>query len=363
MDKALQIENDSETINDEVSNIIVKKDVIGEIQNDTWLNDELKNHFIDEVLNLDNKQPQEQHQKEIDNIKDQIAKIKEIESNSVLKDEDKKQLKEDVLSNDPTSSNYDDIANKIDKKEQAIIKVRENNNLTNDQKDAIAKNIRELDETSETFDKDLENELAKADLIAKLNQDAKEDKLTEQNKDKLVDEAIKLPNNDQTNDNLEEIKVKEELVKDIHQNENLPQKTKEDLTKEVIDNSVEEPNFKDKHDELKNKFVDAQELTNTRNQLVDLINSKKWPKYTKEQQEAIQKAIADSDKILNDITSYNLGDITGQTNINKELLEMQQLRGWNKNWLWLLVPVGLIPFFWWWFFILAKRRKKDEEDK
>ncbi|VEU70097.1 GA module-containing protein [Mycoplasmopsis glycophila] len=363
VDKALQIENDSEIINDEVCNIIVKKDVIGEIQNDTLLNDKIKNHFIDEVLNLDNKQPQEQHQKQIDNIKDQITKMKEIESNIVLTDEDKKQLKEDVLSNDPTSSNYDDIANKIDKKEQAIMKVRENNNLTNDQKDSIAKNIRELDETSETFDKDLENELAKADLIAKLNQDSKEDKLTEQDKNKLVDEVIKLPNNDQTNDNLEEIKIKEELVKDIHQNENLPQKTKEDLRKEVIDNSVEEPNFKDKHDVLKNKFVDVQELTNTRNQLVDLTNSKKYPKYTKEQQEAIQKAIADSDKILNDITSYNLGDITGQTNINKELLEMQPLRGWNKNWLWLLVPLGLFPFFWWWFFILAKRRKKDEEDK
>ncbi|WP_029512849.1 lipoprotein 17-related variable surface protein [Mycoplasmopsis iners] len=318
-----------------------------------------------------------------DNIEDQVDKLIKIKNDQILSDDDKAKLVEDVLANDPTEQNYYETAKNIDKKQNSIDAIRQNENLTNEQRDRISNDIASLDEKVENFNNDLAKENAKADLIAKiqgnnnltneekaklvdevnnianddakfydklinekakldlidqLHQEANEGKITEKAKDALINEVLNIANNENTIANIDKVKAKDKLIQQVKASDVLSDKSKDTLINKILDNDASKSDFDDVHKQNAQLFVDAEELAKAKNVLVDLIKSKKFKKLTKDQQDAINKAIADSDEILNNLNSHNNEDVVKQTVIDKELAKLEV----DNDWSWILFLIAAI---------------------
>ncbi|MEA4276154.1 lipoprotein 17-related variable surface protein [Mycoplasma sp. 21DD0573] len=366
------IEPNSPKFNEELNNEKIKQDAIKEIRNDDNLPETTKNNLANEIAELDNKQaksalnyqidkvkekqklideikasnlPNEQKEALIneinsfkgnddkapvilDKIRDQFNKLKEIQEDPNLSQEDKAQLVEDVLANDPKDEKYYEIAKNINKKQEVIDQVRQNPNLTQEQKDSISQNIRELDETSEEFTNKLENEKARLDLIDQLHQEAKDNKISDETRDKLISETLNLVNDSSFVNDLNNIKAKDKLIQQVKESEVLNDTTKATLINNILDNNATSTEFDNKHNQITQLHVDAEELAKAKNDLVDLTKSKKFEKLSKDKQDAINKAIADSDEILNNLNSYKNEDVVKQTIIDKKLKQASPILIW-----------------------------------
>ncbi|UUM20188.1 lipoprotein 17-related variable surface protein [Mycoplasma sp. 2045] len=366
------IEPNSPKFNEELNNEKIKQDAIKEIRNDDNLPEITKNNLANEIAELENKQakpalnyqidkvkdkqelidqiqasnlPNEQKEALIDEInsfkgnddkalvildkiRDQFNKLKEIQEDPNLSQEDKAQLVEDVLANDPKDEKYYEIAKNINKKQEAIDQVRQNPNLTQEQKDSISQNIRELDETSEEFTNKLDNEKARLDLIDQLHQEAKDNKISDETRDKLISETLNLVNDSSFVNNLNNIKAEDELIQQVKASDVLNDTTKATLINNILDNNATSTEFDNKHNQITQLYVDAEELAKAKNDLVDLTKSKKFEKLSKDKQDAINKAIADSDEILNNLNSYNNEDVVKQTIIDKKLKQASPILIW-----------------------------------
>ncbi|MFV9451474.1 hypothetical protein ACNF36_00890, partial [Mycoplasma sp. 4463] len=347
------IEANSPKFNEELNNEKIKQDAIKEIRNDDNLPETTKNNLANEIAELDNKQakpalnyqidkvkekqklideiqasnlPNEQKEGLIneinsfkgnddkapvilDKIRDQFNKLKEIQEDPNLSQEDKAQLVQDVLANDPKDEKYYEIAKNINKKQEAIDQIRQNPNLTEEQKDSISQNIRELDETSDEFANKLDNEKARLDLIDQLHQEAKDNKISDESRDKLISETLDLVNDSSFVNNLNNIKAKDKLIQQVKESDVLNDTTKTTLINNILDNNATSAEFDNKHNQITQLYVDADELAKAKNDLVDLTKSKKFEKLSKDKQDAINKAIADSDEILNNLNSYKNEDV------------------------------------------------------
>ncbi|MEA4333398.1 MULTISPECIES: hypothetical protein [unclassified Mycoplasma] len=366
------IEPNSPKFNEELNNEKIKQDAIKEIRNDNNLPETTKNNLANEIAELENKQakpalnhqidkvkekqklideiqasnlPNEQKEALIneinsfkgnddkapvilDKIRDQFNKLKEIQEDPNLSQEDKAQLVEDVLANDPKDEKYNEIAKNINKKQEAIDQIRQNPNLTQEQKNSISQNITELDETSEEFTNKLANEKARLDLIDQLHQEAKDNKISDETRDKLISETLDLVKDSSFVNNLNNVKVKDKLIQQVKESDVLNDTTKTTLINNILDNNATSTEFDNKHNQIAQLYVDAEELAKAKNDLVDLTKSKKFEKLSKDKQDAINKAIADSDEILNNLNSYNNEDVVKQTTIDKKLKATSPILIW-----------------------------------
>ncbi|MEA4162511.1 hypothetical protein [Mycoplasma sp. 4404] len=367
-----KIEPNSPKFNEELNNEKIKQDAIKEIRNDDNLPETSKNNLANEIAELENKQakpalnhqidkvkekqklideiqasnlPNEQKEALIDEInsfkgnddkapvildkiRDQFNKLKEIQEDPNLSQEDKAQLVEDVLANDPKDEKYNEIAKNINKKQEAIDQVRQNPNLTEEQKDSISQNIRELDETNEEFTNKLDNEKARLDLIDQLHQEAKDNKISDETRDKLISETLNLVNDSSFINNLNNVKAKDKLIQQVKASDVLNDTTKATLINNILDNNPTSTEFDNKHNQITQLYVDAEELAKAKNDLVDLTKSKKFEKLSKDKQDAINKAIADSYEILNNLNSYKNEDVVKQTIIDKKLKQASPILIW-----------------------------------
>ncbi|UUM20186.1 hypothetical protein NPA13_01800 [Mycoplasma sp. 2045] len=372
IDQVHNLAKDSDNFATEADNISAKVKAIEQIKANDELTKENKANLVDEIINLDNNQtkssldhqisnidkkaelyeqinqsdlPQAQKDALIaeldpinansenasvsfDNIKDQLNKLSKINNDQTLSDNDKAKLVEDVLANNPIEQNYNEIAENIDKKQEAIDQIRKNPNLTQEQKDSISQNIRELDETSEEFTNKLDNEKARLDLIDQLHQEAKDNKISDETRDKLISEILNLANDSSFINNLNNVKAKDKLIQQVKASDVLNDTTKATLINNVLDNNATSTEFDNKHNQITQLYVDAEELAKAKNDLVDLTKSKKFEKFTKYQRNAINKAIADSDEILNNLNSHNNEDVVKQTTIDKRLKEISPILIW-----------------------------------
>ncbi|MFU2193091.1 lipoprotein 17-related variable surface protein [Mycoplasma sp. 4079] len=372
IDQVHNLAKDSDNFATEADNISTKVKAIEQIKANDELTKENKANLVNEIIDLDNNQtkssldhqisnvdkkanlyeqinqsdlPQAQKDALIaeldpinansenalvsfDNIKDQLNKLSKINNDQTLSDNDKAKLVEDVLANNPTEQNYNEIAKNIDKKQEAIDQVRQNPNLTQDQKDSISQNIRELDETSEEFTNKLDNEKARLELIDQLHQEAKDNKISDETRDKLISETLNLVNDSSFINNLNNVKVKDKLIQQVKASDVLNDKTKATLINNILDNNATSEEFDNKHNQITQLYVDAEELAKAKNDLVDLTESKKFEKLTKYQKDAINKAIADSDEILNNLNSHNNEDVVKQTTIDKKIKEISPILIW-----------------------------------
>ncbi|MEA4206096.1 hypothetical protein VBM89_01055 [Mycoplasma sp. 1199] len=367
-----KIEPNSPKFNEELNNEKIKQNAIKEIRNDDNLPETTKNNLANEIAELDNKQaksalnyqidkvkekqklideiqasnlPNEQKEALIneinsfkgnddkapvilDKIRDQFNKLKEIQEDPNLSQEDKAQLVEDVLANDPKDEKYYEIAKNINKKQEAIDQIRQNPNLTQEQKDSISQNIRELDETNDEFTNKLANEKARLDLIDQLHQEAKDNKISDETRDKLISETLNLANDSSFTNNLNNVKAKDKLIQQVKASDVLNDTTKATLINNILDNNATSTEFDNKHNQITQLYVDAEELAKAKNDLVDLTKSKKFEKLSKDKQDAINKAIANSDEILNNLNSYRNEDVVKQTIIDKKLKQASPILIW-----------------------------------
>ncbi|MEA4162515.1 lipoprotein 17-related variable surface protein [Mycoplasma sp. 4404] len=372
VDQVHKLAKDSDNFAAEADNISAKVKAIEQIKANDELTKENKANLVEEIINLDNNQtkssldyqisnvdkkaelyeqinqsdlPQTQKDALIaeldtinansenasvsfDNIKDQLNKLSKINNDQTLSDNDKAKLVEDVLANNPTEQNYNEIAENIDKKQEAIDQIRQNPNLTQEQKDSISQNIRELDETSEEFTNKLEMEKARLDLIDQLHQEAKDNKISDETRDKLISETLNLANDSSFINNLNNIKTKDKLIQQVKASDVLNDTSTVTLINNILDNNATSTEFDNKHNQITQLYVDAEELAKAKNDLVDLTKSKKFEKLTKAKQDAINKAIADSDEILNNLNSHNNEDVVKQTTIDKRLKEASPILIW-----------------------------------
>ncbi|MEA4134191.1 lipoprotein 17-related variable surface protein [Mycoplasma sp. 2704] len=372
IDQVHNLAKDSDNFATEADNISAKVKAIEQIKANDELTKGNKANLVDEIINLDNNQtkssldyqisnvdkkaklyeqinqsdlPQSQKDALIaeldpinansenasvsfDNIKDQLNKLSKINNDQTLSDNDKAKLVEDVLANNPTEQNYNEITKNINKKQEAIDQIRQNPNLTQEQKDSISQNIRELDETSEEFTNKLDNEKARLDLIDQLHQEAKDNKISDETRDKLISETLNLVNDSSFINNLNNVKVKDKLIQQVKASDVLNDKTKATLINNILDNNATSEEFDNKHNQITQLYVDAEELAKAKNDLVDLTESKKFEKLTKYQKDAINKAIADSDEILNNLNSHNNEDVVKQTTIDKKIKEISPILIW-----------------------------------
>ncbi|UUM20183.1 lipoprotein 17-related variable surface protein [Mycoplasma sp. 2045] len=372
IDQVHNIPNDSDDFNKQADNISAKVKAIEEIKANDELTKENKANLVNEIIDLDNNQtkssldhqisnvdkkaelyeqinqsdlPQAQKDALIaeldpinansenalvsfDNIKDQLNKLRKINNDQTLSDNDKAKLVKDVLANNPIEQNYNEIAKNIDKKQEAIDQVRQNPNLTQEQKDSISQNIRELDETSDEFANKLDNEKARLDLIDQLYQEATDNKISDETRGKLISETLNLANDSSFINNLNNVKAKDKLIQQVKASDVLNDTTKATLINNILDNNATSTEFDNKHNQISQLYVDAEELTKAKNDLVDLTKSKKFEKLTKAKQDAINKAIADSDEILNNLNSHNNEDVVKQTTIDKRLKEASPILIW-----------------------------------
>ncbi|MEP9840593.1 lipoprotein 17-related variable surface protein [Mycoplasma sp. 21DD0294] len=372
IDQVHNIPNDSDDFNKQADNISAKVKAIEQIKANDELTKENKANLVEEIINLDNNQtkssldyqisnvdkkaelyeqinqsdlPQAQKDELIteldpinansenalvsfDNIKDQLNKLSKINNDQSLSDNDKTKLVEDVLANNPTEQNYNEIAKNINKKQEAIDQIRQNPNLTEEQKDSISQNIRELDETSDEFANKLDNEKARLDFIDQLHQEAKDNKISDETRDKLISETLNLANDSSFINNLNNVKAKDKLIQQVKASDVLNDTTKATLINNILDNNATSTEFDNKHNQITQLYVDAEELAKAKNDLVDLTKSKKFEKLTKYQKDAINKAIADSDEILNNLNSHNNEDVVKQTTIDKRLKEISPILIW-----------------------------------
>ncbi|MFU2193418.1 hypothetical protein, partial [Mycoplasma sp. 4079] len=372
IDQVHNLAKDSDNFATEADNISAKVKAIEQIKANDELTKENKANLVNEIIDLDNNQtkssldhqisnvdkkaalyeqinqsdlPQAQKDALIaeldpinansenalvsfDNIKDQLNKLSKINNDQSLSDNDKAKLVEDVLANNPTEQNYNEIAKNIDKKQEAIDQIRQNPNLTQEQKDSISQNIRELDETSEEFTNKLDNEKARLDLIDQLHQEAKDNKISDETRDKLISETLNLANDSSFVNNLNNVKTKDKLIQQVKESDMLNDTTKSTLINNILDNNATSTEFDNKHNQITQLYVDAEELAKAKNDLVDLTKSKKFEKLTKAKQDAINKAITDSDEILNNLNSHNNEDVVKQTTIDKRLKEASPILIW-----------------------------------
>ncbi|WP_156933081.1 GA module-containing protein [Mycoplasmopsis iners] len=372
--------NTPSEVNDQLNNVDKKADLYKEINNSD-LPDNQKAKLVEELDSVDSNA--ENTTVIFDNIKDQLNQLDKINKDETLTNDDKAKLAEDVLNNNPNDENYNEIAKNIDKKQDAIDAIRQNENLTDEQKDQMSNNIASLDVKDENFNNNLSKENAKADLIAKiqgnnnltkeekdqlvhevnnidnddpkfydkltndkakldlidkLHQEANEGKITEKAKDALINEVLNIANNENTIANIDKVKAKDKLIQQVKASDVLNDKTKASLINNILDNNATNTEFANKHNQIAQLYVDAEELAKAKNDLVDLTKSKKFEKLTKDQKVAINKAITVSDEILDNLNSHTGEDVVKQTTIDKELAKSEV----DKNWSWILFLIAAL---------------------
>ncbi|MEA4191392.1 hypothetical protein, partial [Mycoplasma sp. 2248] len=166
------------------------------------------------------------------------------------------------------------------------------------------------------------------DLIDQLHQEAKDNKISDETRDKLISETLNLVNDSSFINNLNNIKAKDKLIQQVKASDVLNDTTKATLINNILDNDATSAEFDNKHNQITQLYVDAEELTKAKNDLVDLTKSKKFEKLSKDKQDAINKAIANSDEILNNLNSYRNEDVVKQTIIDKKLKQASPILIW-----------------------------------
>ncbi|VEU71180.1 hypothetical protein [Mycoplasmopsis glycophila] len=362
--EGVSIPEDILEFHDNLNEIVNKGDAIDEITNSNLtpkqkedLIEDILNANVDDDVNWRNKQNRFEITNENINKKKEAYERINNTPDSLLTVQDKEKLVENVENNNPIDQTFDHVSSNIDKKQEAITKVKQDSNLTEQQKNQINENIHNLDPKDVNFENKLANELAKAKLIAEIQKDPV---LTNDQKDKLISEVILLPNNSELSALLERVKSKVDLIKQITNNTILDDQLKDKLQKQVINNKADSNTFENKQNELKNRIIDLQDLIKSLNDLIDFTNDPKWNKITKQSQQAILDAISATKQILSNSDDSSNSQIQEQTNINRSLLSGYK-KSWNKLWL-LTLLIFLIPFLWW-FFIIWKRIKKEEEEE
>uniref|UniRef100_UPI0005612C95 GA module-containing protein n=1 Tax=Mycoplasmopsis iners TaxID=76630 RepID=UPI0005612C95 len=214
-----------------------RKKAIEKIQNNPNLTAEEKATLINQLNNVKTPDDDERITKEkflnnLDKIVDKAKLIETIKNDDDLTPEQKADLIDDVVKTDSTQANHDDVIDKIKAKEDAYKALNNNNSLTEDDKAKLSKNIANIEPNSPKFNEELNNEKIKQDAIKEIRND---DNLPETVKDNLANEIVKL-NNKQAepilNYEIEKIKDKQKLIDEI-QASDLPNEQKEALINEI----------------------------------------------------------------------------------------------------------------------------------
>ncbi|WP_036458487.1 hypothetical protein, partial [Mycoplasmopsis iners] len=279
---------------------------------------------------------------------------------------------------------YYETAKNIDKKQNAIDRIRQNPNLTPEQIDSISQNIRELDESKDDFANKLDKELAKADLIAQIqantnssenekaqlvqevqnidnnspnffdqianekaklaiieqiHEDYKAGLLSDENKEALIKKALSIDNDENTVQIIDKLEQELTLIRKIKQDEQLTPKVKEQLINSIVNIDEDSNAFESDLNKVAQKYVDVKELIKSMNDLDNLTqNASQWNKLDDDRKTAIHNAINISNLILKDLDNNDSITISDQTAINKSLLDFED----NHKWDWILFVIASI---------------------
>ncbi|QIW62535.1 GA module-containing protein [Mycoplasmopsis gallinacea] len=340
------------------NNIDKKEQAINNIRNNPNLTNEQKERLIKEIHNLDSKDTS--FDSKLDTINKKADLITKIQRSETLTEDDKAKLIDqaiNVAANDPKAS---EKLEHIDAKANLIEQIRNNAVISEDLKDSLVKQTQDVQNDSPTFDEQLTAIKDKLNEVLKLTNEANNDIISKDISKTLIDETINLANDNQVRTNISKIENKNDLIKQINQDEILNDKAKEILINLVIDNKVNNPSFEIKQNEIIAKIVDARELIESVNDLEKLTKTDKWNKFAKEQKDAINNAISNSNNILDNLDKHTNNDIKEQTEINRLLLNTEVN---SKLWWLLILAAGTIATMGLIFIILVlKRRKVQDED-
>ncbi|MEA4191263.1 hypothetical protein, partial [Mycoplasma sp. 2248] len=278
---------DGETNYDYFRNKAIEK-----IQSNPNLTDEEKTALIDQLNNVQTPNDDERITKEeflnnLDKIVDKAKLIETIKNDDNLTPEQKADLIDDIVKADSTQANYDDVLGKIKAKEDAYKTLNNDDSLTEDDKTKLSENIANIEPNSPKFNEELNNEKIKQDAIKEIRND---DNLPETTKNNLANEIAELENKQAKpalNYQIDKVKEKQKLIDEI-QASNLPNEQKEALIDEINSfkgNDDKAPVILDKIRDQFNKLKEIQEDPNLNQedkaQLVDdvLANDLKDEKY------------------------------------------------------------------------------------
>ncbi|QIW62533.1 lipoprotein 17-related variable surface protein [Mycoplasmopsis gallinacea] len=388
IDNVDKLNNEDEQITEIAKTIAnkeeAKQDAINQINNLEHLNQSQKDSLINEIKssNAQEKDNIVNKAKELDKAMDELQKevqnSDEIHQSTAYQnatDEEKnnydnalenaKQVLNNQKPNDYASSNLNQnevvelinklreiaktIANKEEAKQDAIDQINNLEHLNQNQKDSLINEIKssnaeekdnivnkakELDRAME----ELQNEVQDSEQVHQST--AYQNAIDEEknNYDNALENAKQVLNNQKPNDY---------ASSNLNQNE----------VAELI-NKLRE--IKNKQNENITEVLDTKELIASLNDLVNLTKTDKWNKFTKEQKDAINAAISNSNNILDNLDKYTNDDLKEQTEINRLLLNTKVN---SKIWWLLILTAGTIATMGLIFIIIAlKRRKVEDED-
>ncbi|VEU58398.1 lipoprotein 17-related variable surface protein [Mycoplasmopsis gallinacea] len=361
-----------------------KQDAIEQINNLEHLNQNQKDSLINEI-----KSSSAEQKDNVVNKAKELDKAMEELQNEVQNSEQIHQSNAYQNATDEEKNNYD---NALENAKQVLNNQKPNDyassNLNQNEVLELINKLREIAKTIANKEEAKQDAINQINNLEHLNESQKDSLINEiktssaQEKDNIVNKAKELD------------RAMEELQNEVQDSEQIHQSTAyqnaTDEEKNNYDNALEnakqvlnnqKPNdyassklnqnevvelinklreIKNKQNENINEALDTKELIASLNDLVNLTKTNKWNKFTKEQKDAINNAISNSNNILDNLDKYTNDDLKEQTEINRLLLKTKVN---SKIWWLLILTAGTIATMGLIFIILAlKRRKVEDED-
>ncbi|WP_029512511.1 GA module-containing protein [Mycoplasmopsis iners] len=252
-----------------------KEKAIEKVNKNDQLTPEEKQKLIDQIKeteipeNSNNEDEVDQFKEDLDEIVDKADLINKIKENENLTPDQKEDLIEDVINanvddkkNELEDKNtYDEELQNIKDKEKAFEDLNKTpeSELSDKDKAKINNDLKDLDPADKDFDEELANEEKKKEAIEEVR---KNPNLTDEEKTELIDEIANLDNKQDDLDNsLANIDKKADLIEKIESNPNLDEEDKNKLVDEVFNVPHNDEKLDEKLDNIDNKLELIDEIT------------------------------------------------------------------------------------------------------